>query len=133
LQCENIRDASFVKEKLTKLKKRASSTKAINQVPTWWKDVFELLEFDNRNLSSCNEFNKVVDYYTSNFHKVDRAIRNLYSIFLQDENIIRPLQEYYENLNHEVLQHWFDYRKEYKTNQQGYLIELIKNSNQHFF
>ena len=126
--CENIRDASFVKEKLTKLKKRASSTKAINQVPTWWKDVFELLEFDNRNLSSCNEFNKVVDYYTSNFHKVDRAIRNLYSNFLQDENIIRPLQEYYENLNHEVLQHWFDYRKEYKTNQQGYLIELIKNS-----
>ena len=67
---------------------------------------------------------------------MDRAIRNLYSAFLQEEAIIRPLQEYYESLNHELLQQWFTHTHpreigmpaQYKTNQQGYLPNLLKNA-----
>jgi hypothetical protein len=56
---------------------------------------------------------------------VDRAIRNLYEIFLNDATIIRPLQEYYEGLNHLLLQTWFDFYPEYKSDQQGYLPKLF--------
>lgn len=126
--CDNLRDSAFVKDKLLKLKQRVNSNRAVSQVPAWWNDVITILEFDNKPLASCNSFEKVVSFYASSFHKVDRAIRNLYSNFLQDENIIRPLQEYYENLNHELLQHWYEHSNSYKSNQQGYLVELLKNA-----
>jgi len=48
--------------------------------------------------------------------------------FLQEKAIIRPLQEYYESLNYELLQKWFEYRPEYQSDQQGYLISLFKSA-----
>lgn len=62
--------------------------------------------------------------------KVDRAIRNLYEVFLSDKDIIRPLQEYYEGLNNLVLQTWFGFYSEYKSDQQGFLLELFTILNQ---
>ena len=126
--CDNIRNSTFVKDKLSILKKRAYSSKAASQVPDWWHDVITLLEFDNKPLAACNSFDKVVSFYTSGFNKADRAVRNLYLNFLQEESIIRPLQEYYENLNHELLQHWFEYSSSYRSNQQGYLVELLNSA-----
>jgi hypothetical protein len=121
----NIRDKVFVKEKLQKLRDRIKSRKAANFVPQWWDDVVTLFEFDNKPLAHCNSMEKVSSFYTSSFYKVDRAIRNMYESFLQDEAIVRPLQEHYESLNHELLQHWFDVSNEYQSNQQGYLPKLL--------
>ena len=64
-------------------------------MPSWWQDVITLMEFDSKPLTACNDFNKVVAFYAVHFAKVDRAIRNLYAHFLQEESIIRPLQEHY--------------------------------------
>jgi len=94
----------------------------------WWQDVITLLEFDGKGLSACTNLEEVIDFYTRDFSKVDRAIRNLYASFLQEEEIIRPLQEYYENLNRELLDKWFEYTSEYKPGQQGYLVDLFKNA-----
>lgn len=121
----NFRDTAFVKEKMTKVRQRIKSRKALQFVPTWWEDVITLFEFDNKHLAHCNTLQKVSSFYTSSFYKVDRAIRNMYSSFLQEEAIIRPLQEHYESLNHELLQHWFDYSMEYQSNQQGFLPKLL--------
>lgn len=122
----NLRDMSYVKEKLIKMKERANSKKVEKLVPLWWQDVITLLEFDSKPLALCTSFEKIVSFYVASFSKVDRAIRNLYAGFLQDEAIIRPLQEYYDNLNHELLQHWFEYASAYKSDQQGYLLDLFK-------
>lgn len=124
----HFRDVSFVQDKLQKIKIRVGSQRVSRNVPGWWHDVITLFEFDNKPLSTCNTLDKVIGFYTSSFHKVDRAIRNLYAAFLNDESVLRPLQEHYESLNHELLQHWFDYSSEYKSNQQGYLVQLIKQS-----
>src|SRR5207244_1812812 len=59
---------------------------------------------------------------------IDRAIRNLYMNFLQEKKVIRPLQEHYESLNHELLQTWFTYSSAYKSDQQGYLVDLLKTA-----
>ncbi|QQS30383.1 MAG: PglZ domain-containing protein [Sphingobacteriales bacterium] len=121
----NFRDKVFVKEKLQKLHHRIKSRKATNFVPKWWDDVITLFEFDNKPLAHCNSLEKVSSFYTTQFHKADRAIRNIYAEFLQEENIVRPIQEHYESLNHELLQHWFDCSNQYQSNQQGYLPKLI--------
>lgn len=121
----NFRDKVFVKEKLQKLHHRIKSRKATNFVPKWWDDVITLFEFDNKPLAHCNSLEKVTSFYTTDFHKADRAIRNIYANFLQEEEIVRPIQEHYESLNHELLQHWFDCSNQYGSNQQGYLPKLI--------
>lgn len=121
----NFRDKVFVKEKLQKLNNRIKSRKVASFVPQWWSDVITLFEFDNKPLAHCNSLEKVSSFYTTQFHKVDRAIRNIYAVFLQEENIVRPIQEHYESLNHELLQHWFDCSNQYQSTQQGYLPKLI--------
>src|SRR5690606_17852114 len=121
----NFRDKVFVKEKLQKLHHRIKSRKATAFVPQRWNDVLILFEFDNKPLAHCNSLEKVTSFYTTDFHKADRAIRNIYASFLQDQEIVRPLQEHYESLNHELLQHWFDYSSQYQPNQQGFLPQLI--------
>jgi len=124
----NFRDKSFVKEKLQLLHFRIKNRKAANFVPLWWDDVINLFEFDNSALIQCNSLLKITEFYTNSFYKVDRAIRNIYSSFLQEEVIVRPLQEHYESLNLELLQHWFDHISTYKTDQQGYLPNLISQA-----
>jgi len=125
---ENLRDESYVAEKLAKIKTRVQSGKAKSFVPSWWQNILTLMEFDSKPLSTCNNLDAVIDFYTKHFAPVDRAIRYLYMNFLHDENIIRPLQEHYENLNHELLGSWFDHSTEYKSDQQGYLVNLFKTA-----
>ena len=125
---ENLSEKSYLTEKLKSIKIRAKNTKVKRFVPAWWQDVIILLEFDSNPLTACNSFNKVVEFYTRDFSKVDRAMRNLYAGFLQEEVIIRPLQEYYENLNYELLQKWFEYTPDYKSDQPGYLVSLFKKA-----
>lgn len=122
---ENVRGKSFVSDKLQKLKKRICSSKSQLYVPGWWQDVWTLFHTDTNPLSACNNLNAFVEYYTGIFSKVDRAIRNLYEVFLSDEQIIRPLQEHYEGLNHLLLQTWFGFYDLYKSDQQGYLPKLF--------
>jgi len=124
----NLRDKTYITEKITRVKVRANSQKAKMFVPTWWHDVITLVECDTKTLSNCSNLNKVIDFYITKFAKVDRAIRNLYAAFLQEEKIMRPFQEYYETLNHELLQQWFSYTVDYKSDQKGYLAMVLKSA-----
>lgn len=124
----NFRNRSYVEEKIQKIKTRAESRYAKQFVPVWAKDLITLVAFDTKALSGCTTLKDIIEFYTNSFHKVDRAIRNLYVHFINEEAIIRPIQEYYESLNSELLQHWFEKIAEYKPNQVGYLAELFKNA-----
>jgi len=126
--CENLGDSTLVKERLVKIKPRVQNSKNSKFVPEWWKDLILLLDFESKSLSDCSTFDKTVDFYTKEFYMIDRAIRNLYSQFLNEETIIRPIQEYYEGLNNLLLQHWFENTAGYNSNQQGFLVKLISNS-----
>ena len=124
----NFRDKSFVAEKLQKLKKRIFSSKAKLFVPVWWQDVWIVFNTDTNSLASCKSLNAFIEYYTGTFSKIDRAIRNLYEAFLNNKVIMRPLQEYYEGINYLVLQTWFNFYSEYKSDQQGYLPKLFASA-----
>ncbi|MBF0396857.1 MAG: PglZ domain-containing protein [Desulfobacterales bacterium] len=123
----SFKDSLSVSEKLCKIKARAGS-RVKTFVPSWWQDVITLIEFNNKRLSSCNSLSKVIEFYTGYFSKADRAIRNLYTSFLHEDSIIRPLQEHYESLNNALLDKWFNYADQYKSDQQGYLVNLFKKA-----
>ena len=125
---QNFRDKTYVADKLHKLKNRINTTKAKPFVPHWWLDIVTLFETDINKISNCKNLNSLIEYYTNTFAKTDRAIRNLYEAFLNEETIIRPLQEFYEEQNHILLQIWFNFYSEYKSNQQGYLPQLINTT-----
>lgn len=124
----NFRDKIVVAEKLQKLNKRIFSTKAQLFVPLWWKDVWTLFKTESVDLSSVKNRNAFIEYYTTTFSKIDRAIRNLYVAFLNNEEIIRPLQEYYDDKNYLVLQKWFSFGAEFTSDQQGFLPTLFANA-----
>lgn len=124
----NIWDKSFIADKITRIKARFAGSKAKRYIPSWWQDVITLLEFDVKPITNCNNFSQLVDFYINSFSKADRAIRNLYVAFLQEEAIIRPIQEYYDNLENELLQKWFSYTTYCKSDQQGYLVDLFKTA-----
>jgi hypothetical protein len=126
--CNSLRDLAFVKDRLNKLLPRIRSKKAVGYVPNWWNDVQLLVEFDVSPLNQCHSLEHIVRYYTSFFHRVDRAIRNLYEAFLSEKEIIRPLQEYYEQLNASLLDKWFDFYQDYRPDQQGYLVNLLSKT-----
>lgn len=121
---ENIRDKAFVADKLQKLRTRIQS-KAKLFVPEWWQDVWILFHADLQPLDHCRTFSDFITYYTKTFSGVDRAIRNLYEVFLNEGRIIRPLQEHYEGLNDILLQTWFGFYADYKPDQQGFLPALF--------
>lgn len=125
---ENLRDDFYISDKINQINRRLKHSKAKRFVPSWWQDIVILINYNSNSLITCNTFSKVVEFYEKNFSKVDRAIRNLYVAFLHEKAVIRPLQEYYEILNHDLLQKWFEYIHEYKSDQAGYLINLLKKT-----
>ena len=125
---ENFRNRPFIEEKMQIIKNRINNQCIGQYAPGWWQDIIDLVEFDTAPLNNCNSLQKIIEFYTNSFHKVDRAIRNLYVNFINDETIIRPLQEYYESLNSELLQQWFKHINEYRENQSGFLLKLFKKA-----
>jgi hypothetical protein len=62
----------------------------------FWADVKLLLEFDPKDIAYLSSFSECVDFYSKYFYKLDTAIRNLYTEFLNKRELLEPFQEYYK-------------------------------------
>jgi len=124
----NINDKHFINEKKAIISTRCKNRKSNPFVPKWWDSILTVISFDNTKLLKCNSITAIAEYYSTHFIKIEYAIRILYVTFLSDKKIIKPIQEYYDKLNSELLDKWFEYLHEYKTNQKSFLPDLIKNS-----
>ncbi|GMU86384.1 MAG: hypothetical protein AMXMBFR48_16260 [Ignavibacteriales bacterium] len=124
----HFRDKSYITEKLRKTAQRIKNRKSLRFIPEWWKDIQTLAEFNTEPLGACNSFEKVTEFYKNHFHKLDRAVRNLYAEFMQEEELLRPLQEHYESKLAELLDRWYAYSSGYKEDQSGHLPRLFISS-----
>jgi len=95
---------------------------------TFWEDVKMLLEFDSNDISYLSSFQECIKFYTQHFYKLDKAIRNLYTEFLNKKELLEPFQEHYKQLVSIFLDKWFKYFNEYKENQTGLLQRIIDES-----
>lgn len=123
---ENINNESEVKKILAKIKKRLAFKKSNPYIAKWWQDVANIMDFT----VVCNgsSLDEISTYYTVEFAKTDRSMRRILSYLKAEKDIVKPLQEYYERMNQDLLKTWFEHYGEYKESQKGYLVNLIKNT-----
>ncbi len=120
-----IDDRNFISSVLPGINQRVADKIAVGLGITFWVHVKTLLEFDEKNINQISNFNEAVDFYLHHYHKVDHAIRKLYSEFLTDKKLIEPLQAYYKNLSVLFLDKWFRFIDDFEPNQKGKIQELI--------
>ena len=122
---ENINNASEVKNILDKIKKRLKFKKSNPYIAKWWQDITDIMDFT----VVCNDasIDGISRYYTVEFSKTDRSMRSILTYLKADINIVKPIQEYYERMNQDLLKSWFAHYGEYQESQKGYLVNLIKN------
>ena len=123
---ENINNASEVKNILDKIKKRLRFKKSNPYIAKWWQDIADIMDFT----VVCNDasIDGISRYYTVEFSKTDRSMRRILTYLKADINIVKPIQEYYERMNQDLLKSWFAQYGEYQESQKGYLVNLIKNT-----
>lgn len=110
---------------LARISRRLQNEQARALGITFWADVKTLLAFDPADIAYLGSFAECVEFYTHHFHALDTAIRNLYTEFLNQPDLLEPFQEYYRQLAAILLDKWFQYFKDYHENQTGLLQRII--------
>lgn len=125
---KNINNKEYCINFLPKINQRIVNKATIHLGITFWKNIKTLLEFDEKNINQIASHQECVSFYINHFYKLDKAIRELYTEFLDRKNIIEPIQSYYKNYAVIYLDKWFKYFEEYQSNQTGKIQEIINNN-----
>ena len=122
-------DREWLDEKLPLLHQRAGEPIAKILPLGYWKDLVTLLSYDPAHIQSIGSLNDAIEHYRTQFYRVDTAFRHLYTLWMAEKEIIRPLQEFYRGLIHPFLARWFQFLKdEYQENQSGLLSRLLADA-----
>jgi len=126
---ENIDDKKWIQSKLPKINERSKEAVLSVLNSSWWEDIHTLFDFDTSGVTRIQSIDDAIDYYKNFFFKVDNAVRHLYTAFLAQKKILKPIQEYYQQLAIQFLDKWFTYFiKQYKENQSGLLKNIVKEN-----
>lgn len=122
---KNISNKGYIGNFLPKINQRIANRAIKHLGISFWPHVKVLLEFDEKNINQLTSLDECISFYTHHFYKLDRAIRVLYTEFLERKNLIEPLQEFYRNYCIIFLEKWFRYIDSYQSNQTGKIQEII--------
>jgi len=122
---ENMGNKETLPNYLARISRRNESEQARALGVRFWADVKVLLEFDPKDISYLSSFKECVDYYSKCFYKLDTAIRNLYTEFLNKRELLEPFQEYYKETVSIFLDKWFGFFDDYQEQQTGLLQRII--------
>ncbi len=125
---QNLTNPAFIKAKMDLIKRRASNKIGKKAFETVWDDILALLEFDAAPISRLNTFDAVLTFYIDKFYRLDSAVRRLYAKFLNEPDMIQPIQEYYNGVLMLLLDKWHCYFREYRENQSNILFDTLKDS-----
>lgn len=124
----NLLDKAFIPNILAKLRQRNQSRQAQALGILFWNDVIALLEFDPKDITYLSSFSECVEFYKKHFIKLDTAIRNLYTEFLNKKELLEPFQQLYKEYVSVFLDKWFEHWSGYKENQTGTLQRIIDSA-----
>ena len=122
---ENINNKTTLPNYLSKINQRIQSKQAKTVGITFWSDVKTLLEFDPQTMTALSSFAECVTFYTHHFYKLDTAIRNLYTEFLNQKELLAPFQAHYQQITSIFLDKWFQFFDGYQEQQTGILQKII--------
>ena len=123
-----INNKAFISSFLPKINQRIKDKAARALDLNFWKYIKVLLEFDELNINQLSSLDECIVFYTRHFHKLDHAIRNLYATFINEKELIEPLQDFYKNLSVLFLDKWFRYIDDYQSNQTGVIQNIIDDN-----
>ncbi len=123
---EDINNPKIVGSILERMNRRIKYRKGNPYIADWWPDVLDIMKFSV--VCKGMDMDDISNYYISQFAAIDQSMRRIFAYLKASENLVRPLQEHYERLNQEFLKIWFAHCGEYKENQKGYLVSLLKYS-----
>lgn len=123
---KHLSDTQYINAKLPRLHARFKAGKGKQWRSGLWGRVLQLIEFDTSKIKGISSLEEAIAYYTTEFYRVDTAIRVIYEEFWGDDDLIRPFQEYYNQLMSPFLFKWFQYYGDYQENQKGLLIDRIQ-------
>ncbi len=110
---------------ITFIKQRVESKKAKAFKPEWLSCVLLLSTFTVKGLGGISTYKDMATYYQRNFAKLDTAMRKIFVAWLNDQNTLRPLQEYYTLLNNELLTCWYGLNAPYRHTQQNLIVNAL--------
>jgi len=125
---KNLSDTQYIEAKLPKLHARFKKGRGKQWNNGLWGHIIQLLEFDNSKTKAIKSLVEATAYYTAELFRIDTAIRVIYEEFWGQNEVIRPFQEYYNQLMSSFLFKWFQYFGEYQANQRGLLIDRIQSA-----
>lgn len=108
--------------------RRLSSPKVSQFKALWLKDLQTLLAVDLGGLHLISSLDTFAQYYRDTFSSIDSAIRHLYAEWLREPDVLRPIQEFYEQHNRSVLDVWYQLIGDYQQTQQGLLAKCFNES-----
>ena len=104
---------------------RLASKKALRYKPTWLREVALLLDFNIGQPHLISSLPQLAEYYRDTFAPLDTAMRRIYVEWLNEPDVLRPVQEYYETQNKLMLDVWFGLTDSYEQTQQGLLTKMF--------
>ena len=125
---KHLSDTKYIEAKISRLHARWKTGKGRQWRNGLWARVLQLLEFDTSKIKTIATLEEATAYYTNELYRIDTAIRVIYEAFWGDDDLIRPFQEYYNQLMSPFLFKWFQYFGDYQENQKGLLIDKIQSA-----
>jgi len=126
---KRINDKEALPGLLDRVKERGRSKQARALDIVFWSDVIVLLAFDPKDIAYLGSFSECVEFHKKHFCKLDTAIRNLYTEFLNKKHLLEPLQERYKDHLSVFLDKWFHHWQGLKETQTGTLQKIFDDSN----
>lgn len=123
---KHLADRDYIAAKLPRLRARFKTSKGGQWRSGLWGSILQLLQFDTSKIKEIAALDAAKLFYTTELYLIDIAIRRIYEEFWGNEEIIRPFQEYYNELVSPFLFKWFQYFDTYQENQKGLLIDHIQ-------
>lgn len=125
----NIKNREWFDQKKNVLLKRAEQGISKTIGVKYWKDIHTLFSYNAGSLNHIKSLQEAVERYQEEFFEIDQAIRHLFTFFLNEKRILRPIQEYYRNIVQQFLEKWFSFfQTQYQENQTGLLKKTILNN-----
>lgn len=125
-----LEQGESIEEHIPFIRERASNFVPISLGIGYWQDLLILLAYDDSTLPKVKDIESAIDYHIEFIVPIDKAIRNLYSYFLNDHDIMLPLQHlYHHHYLAPFLEVWFKYFDQYHSDQQGTLHQILKTTN----
>lgn len=125
---KHLSDKQYIEAKLPRLRARFKTAKGKQWRNGLWGRVLQLLEFDTSKIKGIATLEEALNFYTTDLYRVDTAIRVIYEEFWGDDDLVRPFQEYYNQLMSPFLYKWFQHFGDYRENQKGLLIDRIQSA-----